>query len=89
MYYKYTKSKSLEKFSKVKNDPALSTTGRIYFAHGNTDISSKEIRTGQRSRMERLRENVSFSKGNDAGSYTYFIRDDLDWALEPWRLGAV
>lgn len=72
-------------FAGVSDDKALMSTGRIHLAESNVDISSRQIRMGERVFAQMVEAEKILSDGHGADARTIFIRDDLDWALEPWR----
>ncbi|MBI1215559.1 MAG: hypothetical protein GC185_07055 [Alphaproteobacteria bacterium] len=73
-----------EVLEEVQGDAPLMETGRIFFADANVDVSSKRIRLGQHPPLP-VRQDMLLSEGPASEAHTVFMRDDLDWALAPWR----
>ncbi len=72
-------------FGGIEEDKELMKTGRVFMAESNVDISSRQIRTGERVFEQLVSAEQILSDGPAADARTIFVRDDLDWALEPWR----
>jgi nicotinic acid mononucleotide adenylyltransferase len=75
-------------FDAILGDDALMATGRIHLAESNVDLSSSQIRTGERVFEQLMDAGKLLSDGASEEAHTIFLRNDLDWALEPWRTSA-
>jgi nicotinic acid mononucleotide adenylyltransferase len=71
-----------DKLASVAADSALE--GRLHIAEGDLDISSRQVRKGEKPPMDCFGEPVVFDAAAAPAQF-YCIRDDLDWATEPWN----
>lgn len=76
-----------EKLAALTGDAKLMSTGRVRLAESDVDLSSRQIRMGEVVFAKMTETEELLSDGDRSQAHTLFMRDDLDWAIEPWTKG--